>query len=93
MIKINGPVSRITGTAAFLLEGDTLQVRELLYGMLLPSGNDAAVALGSHFGGIIENGGKKDPEIVISPEAIERRLRAYKIEVAQNYKELLDKGL
>ena len=56
-----------------------------MYGMMLPSGNDAAVALGVHFGGIIKHAGTKDPEVVISAEAIERRLKAIKIVAARNY--------
>ena len=32
-------------------EGERLPVRELLYGLLLPSGNDASVAFAEHFGG------------------------------------------
>ena len=86
-IKINRPVSRIIGTSAELIEGDTLSVRDLMYGMMLPSGNDAAVALGTHFGGLIRNCGKADPVIVVTPEAVERRLRAYKIVQARNYRE------
>ena len=89
-LKINRPVSRIQGTSAELIEGDTLSVRELMYGMMLPSGNDAAVALGTHFGGIIKSEGKLDPEIVISQEAIERRLRAIKIVRARDYLEQLE---
>lgn len=84
-IKISRPVSRINGTTANLIEGDELSVHELLYGMMLPSGNDAAVALGVHFGGIIKHGGQKDPEIVIFDESIERRLRAVKMVAARNY--------
>jgi D-alanyl-D-alanine carboxypeptidase len=34
-----------------LVEGMNLSVEELLYGMLLPSGNDAALALAEHLGG------------------------------------------
>ena len=41
------------GTSAQLLEGDTLTVNELMYGMMLPSGNDAAYALADHIGGLI----------------------------------------
>lgn len=40
-----------TGSSAKLRAGEKLPVRELLYGLLLPSGNDAAVALAEHFGG------------------------------------------
>jgi D-alanyl-D-alanine carboxypeptidase len=33
-----------------LQEGDVLSVNELLYGLMLPSGNDAAHQLALHFG-------------------------------------------
>lgn len=38
------------GTSAELLENDTLTVHELLHGMMLPSGNDAAQSLAIYFG-------------------------------------------
>ncbi len=39
------------GSTAGIRAGEQLPVSELLYGLLLPSGNDAAVALAEHFGG------------------------------------------
>ncbi len=38
------------GSTAGVRAGEQLSVRELLYGLLLPSGNDASVALAEHFG-------------------------------------------
>jgi D-alanyl-D-alanine carboxypeptidase (penicillin-binding protein 5/6) len=38
------------GSTSGLLAGEQVTVRELLYGLLLPSGNDASVALAEHFG-------------------------------------------
>lgn len=38
------------GTSAELLPGEKISVTELLYGMMLPSGNDAAQTLGIYFG-------------------------------------------
>jgi serine-type D-Ala-D-Ala carboxypeptidase (penicillin-binding protein 5/6) len=38
------------GSSSDIHEGERLPVRELLYGLLLPSGNDAAVAMAEHFG-------------------------------------------
>ncbi len=38
------------GSSSKLRAGENLPVRELMYGMLLPSGNDAAVAMAEHFG-------------------------------------------
>jgi D-alanyl-D-alanine carboxypeptidase (penicillin-binding protein 5/6) len=42
------------GSTAGLRAGERLTVEELLYGLLLPSGNDASVALAEHFGGRFE---------------------------------------
>ena len=38
------------GTSAGLRRGDSVAVPDLLYALLLPSGNDAAVALAEHYG-------------------------------------------
>lgn len=38
-----------------LMEGDKISVRNLLYGLLIPSGNDAAVTLANNFPGGTEN--------------------------------------
>lgn len=42
---------RTGGSTSGVRAGERLLVRELMYGLMLPSGNDAAVALGEHFGG------------------------------------------
>ena len=49
------------GSTSAIHSGEQLPVRELLYGLLLPSGNDASVALGEHFGGRVAPRGT-DPE-------------------------------
>ena len=38
------------GTSAKLRTGDVLSVWDLLHGLMLPSGNDAAITLAEHFG-------------------------------------------
>lgn len=38
------------GSSATIRGGESVTVRELLYGLMLPSGNDAATALAEHFG-------------------------------------------
>jgi len=45
----------IGGTSIYLKHGETMTVRELLFGMMLPSGNDAATALAYFIGGNIPN--------------------------------------
>ena len=46
--KIDNRAVGIPGTSIYLKQDETLTVRELLYGMMLPSGNDAATALAYH---------------------------------------------
>ena len=41
------------GTSAELLKGDLVSVHDLLYGMMLPSGNDAAQSLAIYFGNLM----------------------------------------
>jgi D-alanyl-D-alanine carboxypeptidase len=42
MIKILPCITTLNGTSANLMPCDTLSIWELLHGMMLPSGNDAA---------------------------------------------------
>ena len=44
----------IEGSSMYLQEGEVLTVQELLYGLMLCSGNDAAVALAIYCGGTVE---------------------------------------
>ena len=44
----------IEGSSIYLREGEVLTIQELLYGMMLHSGNDAAVALAIYCGGTVE---------------------------------------
>jgi D-alanyl-D-alanine carboxypeptidase len=44
----------IEGSSMYLQEGEVMTVQELLYGLMLRSGNDAAVALAIYCGGTVE---------------------------------------
>jgi len=44
----------VPGTSIYLSLGETLVLRDMLYGLLLSSGNDAAVAIAEHIGGTVE---------------------------------------
>ena len=44
----------IEGSSMYLQEGEILTLQELLYGLMLQSGNDAAVALAIYCGGTVE---------------------------------------
>ena len=60
-IKISKVVSKIIGTTADLKEGDIMTVEQLIYGMMLPSGNDAAYAMAEFFGTVLKE--RKWPNI------------------------------
>ena len=52
-VKIDDRAVGIPGTSIYLKKGESLTVKELLYGLMLPSGNDAATALAYVVGGDI----------------------------------------
>ena len=53
-VKIPKEAVGIEGSSMYLTEGEVLTVQELLYGLMLRSGNDAAAALAIWCGGTIE---------------------------------------
>ena len=53
-VKILTEYTCVEGSSMYLKAGESYTVRDLLYGMLLVSGNDAATALAFHCGGSIE---------------------------------------
>ncbi len=53
-VKILTEYTKVEGSSMYLKAGEEYTVRDLLYGMLLASGNDAATALACYCGGSIE---------------------------------------
>lgn len=51
MVTASRAAAGQTGTRMGLLAGDRLRLGDLLYGLMLPSGNDAATAIGEHLSG------------------------------------------
>lgn len=49
-VNIDNRAVGIEGTSIYLKKGETLTVKELLYGLMLASGNDASMALAYHVG-------------------------------------------
>lgn len=43
-----------TGSSIYLKQGDKMKLKDLVYGLMLRSGNDAAVAISEHVGGSVE---------------------------------------
>lgn len=53
-VRIPKEAVGIEGSSMYLKEGEILTVQDLLYGLMLHSGNDAAVALAIYCGGTVE---------------------------------------
>ncbi len=51
-IKVSSSAAGVEGSSMYLEAGEIMTLEELLYGLMLSSGNDAAVAIAEHFGGI-----------------------------------------
>lgn len=54
LVRIPKEACGIEGTSMYLQAGEEVTVRDLLYGLMLASGNDAAVALAMHIAGSTE---------------------------------------
>lgn len=53
-VKASKRAVRTEGSSIYLREGEEMTLEDLLYGLMLRSGNDAAVAIAEHIGGSIE---------------------------------------
>lgn len=51
MVTASENASGVPGTSIYLSEGETLLMEDMLYGLMLRSGNDAAVAIAEHIAG------------------------------------------
>ena len=54
-VKVSKRAASIGGSVINLQAGEDLSLKELLYGMLIKSGNDAAIAVAEHIGGSVED--------------------------------------
>lgn len=54
MVETSDEAFGVEGSSIYLLRGETLSMRDLLYGLMLCSGNDAAVAIAVHVAGSVE---------------------------------------
>ena len=60
LITVSKQAAAVIGTSAELKENDVLSVWDLLHGLMLPSGNDAAHVLSEHFGELLIKDGKRN---------------------------------
>jgi len=54
MVKIDPKAVGIEGSSIYLNHGEEISLEDLLYGLMLRSGNDAATAIAIHIGGSVE---------------------------------------
>ena len=50
-VSVSPKAASVGGSSFYLRSGESLSLESMLYGLLLPSGNDAAVAIAEHIGG------------------------------------------
>ena len=53
-VKVSENAVRAEGSSIYLKPGETIKLEDLVYGMMLRSGNDAAVAIAEHVGGSLD---------------------------------------
>lgn len=76
MITFSQRADETTGSTAGIRAGEQVRVGDLLYGLLLPSGNDASVALAEHFGDRFETKPDDSKEAISADESYERFIKA-----------------
>lgn len=54
-VKVSPRAASVGGSSFHLSTGEVLSLENMLYGLLLPSGNDASIAIAEHIGGTEEN--------------------------------------
>jgi D-alanyl-D-alanine carboxypeptidase (penicillin-binding protein 5/6) len=54
MVEVPAEAYGVEGSSMYLQKGEKLSMRDLLYGLMLVSGNDAAVTIAVHIGGSVE---------------------------------------
>lgn len=84
VVTVSEKAAKTTGTGARLKAGEKLAVRDLLYGLMLPSGNDAAAVIAEHFGPRLAGGGGEGGEAAFVAE-MNRRAAALKMEAAKYF--------
>lgn len=55
VVKVSQKAASVEGSSVYLEAGEEKKLEELLYGLILRSGNDAALAIAEHIGGSVEN--------------------------------------
>lgn len=78
-VAISELADKTGGSTAQIRTGDRFVTRDLLYGLLLPSGNDAAVALAEHFGGRFRAANKNETPLATFVAQMNRQAQQLKL--------------
>jgi D-alanyl-D-alanine carboxypeptidase (penicillin-binding protein 5/6) len=84
-ITFSEQADKTGGSTADLRAGEQVTVGELLYGLMLPSGNDASVALAEHFGARLAGGGGDSTEKPVDRFIAEMNRQAEKLGLKQTH--------
>ncbi len=55
MVIIGAEINKSYGSGIYISEGENISLRDLVYGLMLRSGNDAAFAIAKYLGGTVED--------------------------------------
>lgn len=80
---ISEQATKTVGSSARIRTGDRLPVREMLFGLMLPSGNDAAVALAQHFGGRLRQANAKNTPTPLASFVAEMNRQAGRLKLGE----------
>ena len=53
-VKVSARAAGVEGSSIYLKQGEELTLEDLLYGLMLASGNDASIAIAEHIGGSVD---------------------------------------
>lgn len=53
-VKVSEQATRAEGSSVYLIPGEKIKLEDLVYGLMLRSGNDAAVAIAEYIGGSVD---------------------------------------
>ncbi|HEY1186305.1 MAG TPA: serine hydrolase [Gemmata sp.] len=80
VLTFSEAADKTPGSTSALKAGDRVTVRDLLYGLLLPSGNDAAHAFAEHFGSRFKGESKEPGAVATFVAEMNRTAKGLKME-------------
>lgn len=78
-VVVSEAAAKTGGSSAKIQTGDRFEMYKLLYGLLLPSGNDAATAIAEHCGEAYRQDGDPEPPAGVFVAQMNRQAEAWKL--------------